>query len=375
MKKVQTRKTSKVNNMSIQKCSEADIVNLLLGIAKNRRLAENYVNKFRANSQLSHVFNYEDVSGELKATLVQVLNAWKTYQQAKGVKKIKIPKHLRVNMSSKLKLDTVSHIEGYFINAFKNNMSKIYTKYKTEKRSACRQTVGLDDQNMEKHEKNAIESAMAVTPMEDLEFDTTMSQIKTYLQDEDLKRNEQLIAEYGSMDAVPDKKKNDLAGLWDALQDPSIKKEMEKVKERFGWTEHVFKKNRETLEHTVRKNFLSEGRELLKHVIDKNSAAYFNKDAPDKKQKEMKAEKKPVMELHTVFSMKTDPKNKKKKKYSMTISLDEFKEGTWVSLKQKTKELDSAKAKDFDDAKSKLKATASKEIEYMQKSFEKLRFG
>lgn len=365
------RKPSKVNNMSIKGYSEVDVTNLLLRIAKDKRLAENYVNRFRSNRQLAPVFNIEDVSGELKSTLVQVLNAWKTYQVSNGVRKVKIKKELKIKLSKKLKLDTVSHIEGYFINAFKNNMSKIYTKYKTEKRAACRQTIGFDDPKMEKHEKHALESAIAVEPMKDLEFDTTMRQIGDYLAQEDLKKNLLLAADFGSLDAIPSKDRYDLAGLWMALQDPSIKKEMDKVRLRFGWTEHVFKRNRELMEDLVRNKFLDEGRELLSYVVEKNSAAYFNKEAPDKKQKEMKAEQAPILEVHSVFYMTTD--KRKKKKYGVTISLDQYKEGSWVPLTKKVKTLDYDKAKNFDEAKAKLKESSKKEFEIIQTKLKQMR--
>ena len=347
------QKRNKSNSLSIKNFTEEEIVRLLLTIAKNKRLALNYSNKFRNNPLLAGVFSFEDVNGELTVTLTQVVNAWKTYQKVKYKNKnITIDPEHRIKLSKKIKLDTVSNIEGYFVNAFKNNMSKVYTKFKTEKRSALKSVTSLDDSNMEKHEKNSLEAAMAINPMEDLEYETTMKQIGIYLKEEDDKAN-QLLAKQMGTEFIPLKSKSNLAGLWDALQDPSIKKEMDKVKDRFGWTEHIFKTNRERLEQKVRTRFKVEGPELLKHVIDKAGQVYLNQDTQDKKQKELKDlyQKIPV-EVHTVYSMTTDKNNKKK--YNVVVSLDEYREGKWVSIKSKTKSIPLNEASNFDDAKAKL---------------------
>lgn len=343
----------KTNNLCIKHYSEDQIVLLLIDIAEQKRLAQNYSNRFRNNPLLAGVFSYDDVHGELTVTLTQVVNAWKTYQKVKYKnRKIKIAPEHRIKVSSKLKLDTVSNLEGYFVNAFKNNMSKIYNKFTTEKRSAQKSSVSLDNDKMEKHIKNALEAATAIDPMADLEYETSMRQIGQYLLEEDLKAN-QLTAKQLGTEFIPLKSKSNLAGLWEALQDPSIKKEMDKVKDRFGWTEHVFKSNRDRLEQKVRAKFKVEGLELLRHVEEKNSQVYLNQDTQNKKQKELKdLYQKIPLEVHTVFSMTTD-KNKKKK-YSVVVSLDEYREGKWVSVKSKSKTLNLNQASSFDDAKAKL---------------------
>lgn len=359
--------TRKTNNLSIKNYTEDQVVHLLMDIADQKRLALNYSNRFRNNPLLAGVFSYEDVRGELTVTLTQVVNAWKTYQKVKYKnRKIKISPEHRIKVSSKLKLDTVSNIEGYFVNAFKNNMSKIYTKFTTEKRSAQKSSISLDNDNMEKHIKNALEAATAIDPMADLEYETTMKQIGEYLREEDLKANQMTARQMGT-EFIPLKSKSNLAGLWDALQDPSIKKEMDKVKDRFGWTEHVFKSNRDRLEQKVRTKFKLEGLELLRHVEDKNSQVYLNQDTQNKKQKELKdLYQKTPMEVHTVYSMTTDKNNKKK--YSVVVSLDEYREGQWVPIKSKSKSLNLNQAKSFDDAKAKL----SKMVAEDRKSIESL---
>ena len=364
----------------------------LLLLAKRRKLMENCVAKYRGNQFFSTIFTPEEVYGELMITLTQVLNAWEAYTVKKLVQKKKrtrsqkikreVNRRLKeftmnedIQISSKTKLDTFGMLTGYMINAFKNNISRIYTKYQTDKRTG--NLIHLDA-HQEEHEKNALEGLIAVDPLQEKEYQETLGHMIKFLRSFDRQENHKYMEENKS-DTVPAGKKSQLARLFVGLLNPKYKGSLDELQSSLGWSDYIFKRQKERLIKKLRLEFKEEGPELLSYVIDKyNPIAAANKDVskqPRKKRGQPRMQLKipyedTTCEANLVFSLN---KKGKKFKYTAKVTVDRMVKGQRETIKSKSKSItkDGGTMEDFQNAKKELQGMINSEYQKAQETAKK----
>ena len=369
-KKKLVEPTFNLNELPEQSCSTEfmsrdQLCHFLLMLSTRRKMAETVANKYRTNAKLSQDFSYEEIHGDLVITISQVLNAWEGYWSKK--KKIKSKTiGIKINSAKGLRMKTFGEITGYLVNAFKNNVAKKYARFKTDKRAAAKSFVHLDS-STEEHTNNAYEAYISHEPIKDVEYKHTLNSFIKFLRDVDRKENEKQTTSYGTKGNVPMKKQSSLARLFVALLNPRYKGNIDLIRERLNWTDYIFKRNKEILFKKLRNEYQDIGLSMLAHAIDMISSP-VSESSDDNEKSSYKIPKK--MEIHKIYGMKPDGKNQK---YTLTISIDEFKNGSWISVKKIEKKLIvKPNSLSFDEAKKKLESTSQKEFIQAQNLIKKM---
>ena len=161
-------------NDKIENATKDELAYNLYLVMTKRKLAERHSARFANHPVLSSVLNLDNVQSEMFKTMNYALNAWevftrnkleqrkKTYQKKKNRSQvIKINKRLKelnpaieIDLQSKTKLHTFGQLTGYFINAVKNNLIKVYNAhYNTTKRGNV-ELIHLDSFIEEKDKEN-----------------------------------------------------------------------------------------------------------------------------------------------------------------------------------------------------------------------------
>lgn len=373
-----TTTTSKFNYAPSEKDSTAEwtrdqLCQCLLMLSTRRKMVESVSNKYKTNHLLSNEFSYEEVHGELVITISQVLNAWEGYWIKNGKPKSKTSTiGIEINSNSETKLKYFGEITGYFVNAFKNNISKKYSKFKTDKRSALKSYVHIDaaSQNAQDDDvnKNAIEAYTSYNPEDLRNYKQSVADFVRFLRDVDLKENQKQLAIYKQRQLIPMKRKSCLARLFVALMNPRYKGNIDLVKENLGFTDYIFKRNREIMIKKLQQEFKDEGLEMLSFAIEHNKSPLADGSdtiattAPQKK-----------LEVQSSFVM-TKESSGKKNKFIYTVSINEYQNGKWVPVKTvKSKQL-IVKPNEltFDQAKEKLNDTLSVDIATAKNMLQKM---
>ena len=129
----------------------------LMKVARKRKMAETISSRYKTNKLLSQEFSLEETTGELFTTITQVINAWECFWLKKTGKNAD---HMNINLSDKTDLSSFGMVTGYLVNAYSNNISKRYSKFKTEKRASAKSFVSIDSSD-EEHINNANEGLIA----------------------------------------------------------------------------------------------------------------------------------------------------------------------------------------------------------------------
>lgn len=319
----------------------------LMKVAKRRKMAETIAYRYKSNAMLSQEFSYEEVHGELLTTITQVINAWETYWANKSKKK----SNYDITLSSKTSLSYFGEITGYFVNAYKNNISKKYGKFKTEKRAAVKQFVYLDAPiSGDESSKNSYDSLVSKNSSADLiEYNQSIGYLIKTLRAYDKKENLKQQELFNGKE-VPLKRQSHLARLFVALLNPRYQGNIDQIRENFGWTDYIFKRNKEVLFKKLKSEHSELGNILLHFVVNDQHDELVG-EAKQEEQKKMIPKK---LEVHSVFSMKND---NGKTRYSLTISVDQMIEGRWQPVKVVKKHelivpLKSKKPVSYDEAKN-----------------------
>jgi hypothetical protein len=334
----------------------------LLKVTKRRKMAETISSRYKTNMMLAQEFSLEEVQGELLTTMTQVINAWEIYWDKKNKKNKN--KEYSMNLSSNTKLSTFGEITGYFVNAFKNNMSKKYGKFKTEKRSTAKQFIYLDAPIVQKDENSKRSHYDSLvdknSDVDTFEYKQSIGYLISELRSFDKKENEKQSLAYQGKSNVPIKRQSHLARLFVALLNPRYQGNIDQIRLNLGWTDYIFKRNRDILFKKLRHDYSQLGEALLSHVLESQGDDLVG----DIKETEKKSSLPKKLEVHSVFSMK---KEENKTKYSLTVSVDEYINGQWKPYKEvKTHELvipvKSKKALSFDEAKKQLQNKAQEDV-------------
>ena len=340
-------------NLSIIKANRNDLCIELLNVAKKQRMVDYQVNKYKNNSRLCNEFSHEEITGLLYETISQCLCKFDEFKKAK-----------RSGKKQELKFETFGILKGYFINAFLNNVSKLYTKHKTEKRAAAKTMVYLESSSTDENSsKNTLESLVSYNPSDEREYKATLDLFIRHLRSYDKKVNESLRNKNAKKS-----KFSKLAHMFVCLINPRYKGDQDKIKKLLGMSDHVFKENRKNLISKLQSDFPEMGKEALSYVIERDSS-----QVGEMKEKEKQKQKAIEYRVNTYFSMQTVTPNKNKKqntykKYSQKILLEKLQNGKWVVDKEKEKViLDKKNVVSFDEAKEKLKAMSQKEMSLFKK--------
>lgn len=350
---------------STEGMSRDTLCHFLLMLSTRRKMAETVANKYKTNAKLSGDFSYEEIHGDLVITITQVLNAWEGYWSKK--KKVKSKTiGVKINSAKGLRMNTFGDVTGYLVNAFKNNIAKKYARFKTNKRAAAKSFVHLDSSEDE-HTNNAYEAYISHEPIKDVEYKHTLGAFIKFLREIDKKENDKQALVYGTKSNVPMKKQSSLARLFVALLNPRYKGNIDLIRERLDWTDYIFKRNKEILFKKLKSEYSDIGLSMLSHAIEMNSSP-ISESSDDNEKSSYKIPKK--MEVHKIYGMKPDGKNQK---YTLTISVDEFKNGSWISVKKIEKKLIvKPNSLSFDEAKKKLESTSQKEFIQAQNLIKKM---
>lgn len=231
-------------NLLLHNTSRNEIAKMLLDIAEKKRLVPNVVGKFANHHLYSMIFNENDVEGEMLFTVTAVINILERYNFNKTN-----------NISNgELKLDTISHLTGYFINAFKNNINKIYAKHHANKRE-FNQMVYIDsfmDESNENSNKNKLDSLGSIDPREEDNYKNALFQMAQYLRKQDKKMNK-----------VNQNEKSQLAKLFLNIVNPKKVCTNDELQEKFGWSPYLLRKNKQVLIEKLREEFKDSESDVL----------------------------------------------------------------------------------------------------------------
>jgi len=211
-------------------------------------------------------------------------------------------------------------VTGYFVNAYSNNISKRYSKFKTEKRASAKAFVSLDSSD-EEHINNANEGLIAskTSSLDKIEYKNAIGYIIKELKQYDKIENSRHIKENMSINDVPMKKRSYLAKLFVALMNPRYKGNIDQIRINFNWTDYIFKRNKEVLFKKLGEEYKELGQSMLNYVIEAQHGGAIGQ-LKEKDQYQSPIRKVP----NRIFSMEKDGN---KTKYSVTIRLDDVVDG------------------------------------------------
>lgn len=327
----------------------------LLKIAKQRKIAKTYSDRYQSHYKLASEFNLEEVNGELLTTITQVINAWEVYWDLKHKRKTS---H-NIQLSPNTDLSTFGFVVGYLVTSFKNNMSKKYTKFTTEKRSSAKQFIYLDS-SQEEHINNSYEGLIAEKTgyIDNYEYKDAISFLIRELRKIDKVENEKQQNIYAG-NPVPMKRKSYLAKLFVALLNPRYQGNLDQIRINFGWTDYIFKRNKSILFEKMQTDYSELGINLLNYVV--NSQHDRNIGEIKEKEKAKTIKKKAV--ANSVFGMKVEGN---KTKYYLTVTIDEVsfggKQQTIQVVKQHEIISNKKKPISYDEAKTKLTEKANGDL-------------
>lgn len=264
------------------------IAKKLLEIAEEKLLIKIVVNKYKNNQFYATIFNEDEVTSELYNTVFSVMKALERYNLNKKyiskrdllISKLtsseknklyklsitkplknKISKILKMKVSEitdeelekivkstneDLKLDNESHITGYLIAAFTNNISKIYGKYKTGKRGFTQMIYidSHDDSNELAIKKNKLDSIGSIEPIKEKDYNKLMVDMALYLKKYDKKQNQ-----------INQNDNSKLAKLFCSIVNPKKVEDNIELRNRFGWSQYLLNKNKENLIKKLKEEF------------------------------------------------------------------------------------------------------------------------
>ena len=332
----------------------------LLKVANRRKMAATISNRYQTNKKLAAEFSYEEVNGELLTTITQVINAWEAYWKREN----KEVDNSGIQLAASTDLSTFGSLVGYLMTAFKNNISKKYSKFKTEKRASAKQFVYLDS-SQEEHINNAYEGMIADknSTLDKMEYNNAINYLIKELRSFDKKENTKQSALAKGRE-VPIKRKSFLAKLFVALLNPRYQGNLDQIRINFGWTDYIFKRNKEMLFRKLKSEHADLGLNLLNFIV----TSQHEQAIGEMKEKEQEKQLPKQLAAHSVFGM---TKEGAKTKYTMTVTVDQMVNGKWqtVQLIKKHELVISTKSKEavsFDEAKAELTAKSSGDLSKAQ---------
>lgn len=279
-----------------QNYTKDQIAKKLLDIAESKLLVKRVVNKYRKNPHYSMIFNQQEVYSELLNTITLVINNLEKYNENK--KMIEIRSKLTDTQISKLKsgqltkamcnsickklkmsndefnqkkdailvaqlsetrLDTESEITGYLINAFTNNIRKMYGKHEHTGKRSFNQMIYLDSiDDVESKKKRFIESIGSTNPIKEKEFSKILVDMAKHLRKYDQRQNE-----------LNQNQKSQLTKLFCSIVNPKKCKDNEELKQKFNWSPYLLNKNKEVLIKKLREEFMDCQEEVISYLDDR----------------------------------------------------------------------------------------------------------
>lgn len=331
----------------------------LLKVAKRRKMAETVASRYQTNKLLAAEFSYEEVNGELLTTITQVINAWEAFW--KREKKQKDDSGIQLALSTDL--STFGSLTGYLVTAYKNNISKKYSKFKTEKRASAKQFIYLDS-SQEEYINNAYEGLIAQksSSLDKMEYNNAVNFLIKELREFDRKENHKQ-AEIYKQQPIPMKRKSFLAKLFVALLNPRYQGNLDQIRINFGWTDYIFKRNKEMLFRKLRNEHKDLGLNLLNFIIN----SQHDQNCGEIKEKEQKINIPKKLEASSVFGMVNEGNQTK---YYLTVSINQFIEGRWkpIQVIKKHEIIATGKQKNisYDEAKNELSKKAMADLNKAQ---------
>jgi len=280
-----------------QNYTKDQIAKKLLDIAESKLLVKRVVNKYRKNGFYSMIFNEADVRGELDITIALVINNLEKYNEnqkclriksllnEKEISKIKtnsFPKSLDKKLKSlevdmvwfkenymkvleskevELKLNTESEITGYLINAFSNNIRKIYFRNENTSKRSFNQMYYLDsakDEGADKTNKNFLESIGSHSKENELNYKSTVLEMAVFLKKYDKRQN-----------LMNGNQKSQLAKLFCSIVNPRKCKENDEIKNEFNWSPYLLSKNKEILIKKLQEEFKGRQEDILSFLDER----------------------------------------------------------------------------------------------------------
>lgn len=260
------------------------IATKLLSIAKEKLLVKRVVYQYRTHKFYSSIFDQSEVESQLYITVTNVINALERYNknQALIFKRKELEKSLTASEFNKIKepspslkkkvikiaavseatykedlekilsadnkdlvLDSEAFLTGYLINAFNNNIKREYSKYQTHKRLS-KEMVHIDAYHDESKESsvNYLQALGSVDPEEEKAYTSAIVEMVKFLRNYDKKQNH-----------VSGNQKSQLAKLFCCIVNPKKVEDSEELRERFGWSQYLLNKNKETLIRKLQEEF------------------------------------------------------------------------------------------------------------------------
>lgn len=289
------RKTVKKKTI-LDTMSRNELATWLIQVGKEKRLVFKAVSRFKTHRHFSMIFSEDAVSSELNFTMASVINRIERYSKPvfnpykdaelmdsykQGFKtnetnpfETEDPKYEAFELgredskhvNNKLRLETKSDVEGYFVAAFFKNIIRIYTDQKRQKRD-CGNMIFLDDYstsnttNPHVRSKNSVEAFVAYEPNKKNEFKKTLTEIAMFLKKSDKDKNE-------TSEAL---NKSQLAPLFLSIVNEKKAMTGEELREKFDWSPYLLRKNKEELILKIRSKFSDSQEDILEYLDNRES--------------------------------------------------------------------------------------------------------
>lgn len=291
--------------------SRNEIAKRLLDIGKQKLLVKRTVYKFKNNPFFSTIFDEDAVESEFNSTVVNTINVLERYninqllinQREDLLTKLTDPEIEKINTmlsfyendpemhqslfekfkrtktfskvnkmsledlnkiwtasNGDLILDSEAYITGYLITAFNNNISKIYGKHQTYKR-AFKEMIYLDSYDESEEmgaQKNRLEAHTAVDPLKEREYKEIIVEMARKLKEHDRRQNK-----------INNNQKSQLSKLFCAIVNPRKVEETKELKDRFGWSSYLLRKNQEELMEKIREDFSEYQEEIISYLDER----------------------------------------------------------------------------------------------------------
>lgn len=253
--------------------NENTLASELLKIAKERKLVQRQLYKYKSNPKFSSIYNFNELESILNETITKVVLSFTVFKLRKMKKRV--PKNMP-NVKEQTDLSTLGKLTGYFISAYDNNISKDYKKYIAERRIQHEVSIegGLEVSQQDDGQSSMIFNQVSHDPFELLinqsENIQLMEKIYLFLEKYDEKMNDNYVKENGKF---PENEKiSNLKLFFTLLLDNDYKGKYIHLKDYLpNWSCYIFNKNKEVLIDLIKQNFAKDLRNFYGHVTDEQN--------------------------------------------------------------------------------------------------------
>lgn len=289
----------------LDRMSRNEVAEMFYQISKEKKMVAKTVNSFRRHPHFSMIFSEDGVESLLNLTIAAVINILDRYSKplknpynkkrqpelyqayVEGFKSKKDEKNPyeaqdeesvedspecaeawnngeldQQRHNSKLRLENVDDVTGYFVNAFNKNVLKEYRRQSRNKRKFNQMIFldAVDTENENSKSKNSLEALVATEPETARKYKTTIVEIAKYLKNHD-----------NQLNRINANKKSQLTKLFCSIVNERKNMENEELREKFDFSPYLLRKNKQELIQIIQKNFGDRKDDILDFLDQRES--------------------------------------------------------------------------------------------------------